>query len=90
MSTCPFQPTGSEKLTEAEAARDFKAPVIVQGDHELSRLSWAEYYLHRARLQESLNINVGLYALKRCIEALIHREYRERDPSSPNLYRYLA
>ena len=65
---------GSEKLSKSEAARDFKAPVLMVGDVEVSRVSWAEYYLHRARLQESLNINVGLYALKRCIEAILHRE----------------
>ena len=44
------------------------------GGEEVSRLSWAEYYAHRGRLQESLNINVGLYALQRCIECLIQRD----------------
>ena len=33
-----------------------------------------QYYEHRTRLHESLNINVGLYALQRCIEGLIQRE----------------
>ena len=40
----------------------------------MSRITWAEYYAHRGRLQESLNINVGLYALQRCIECLIQRD----------------
>ena len=44
------------------------------GGEEVSRLTWAEYYAHRGRLQESLNINVGLYALQRCIECLIQRD----------------
>ena len=37
----------------------------------MSRIGWVEYYRHRQRLQESLNINVGLYALQRCVEALL-------------------
>ena len=36
------------------------------------------YYRQRERLQETLNINVGLYALQRCIEALIHRDAAAR------------
>ena len=48
------------------------------GDEEVSRISWAEYYQRRVKLQESLNINVGLYALQRCIEALIHRDAAAR------------
>jgi len=65
---------GSEKLTKSQAADDFKSLVITSGGEEISRISWAEYYQHRAKLQESLNINVGLYALQRCIESLIQRE----------------
>ena len=65
---------GSEKLTKSGAADDFRSLVVTSGGEEISRISWAEYYQHRARLQESLNINVGLYALQRCIEGLIRRD----------------
>ena len=65
---------GSEKLSKSQAADDFKSHVVTIGGEEVSRLSWAEYYAHRGRLQESLNINIGLYALQRCIEALIRRD----------------
>ena len=65
---------GSEKLTKSQAADDFKSHVVTIGGEEVSRLTWAEYYAHRGRLQESLNINVGLYALQRCIECLIQRD----------------
>ena len=69
---------GSEKLSRTDVAADFRAPVIMVGDEEVSRISWAEYYQRRVKLQESLNINVGLYALQRCIEALIHRDAAAR------------
>jgi len=65
---------GSEKLSKSGAADDFKSLVITSGGDEISRITWAEYYQHRARLQESLNINVGLYALQRCIEGLVQRD----------------
>ena len=58
----------------SQAADDFKSHVVTIGGEEVSRITWAEYYQHRSRLQESLNINVGLYALQRCIEALIQRD----------------
>ena len=32
--------------------------------------SWAEYYASRQRLAEAVNINTGLLALKKCIDAL--------------------
>jgi len=65
---------GSEKLTKSQAADDFKSHVVTIGGEEVSRITWAQYYAHRGRLQESLNINVGLYALQRCIECLIQRD----------------
>ena len=65
---------GSEKLTKSQAADDFKSHVVTIGGEEVSRITWAEYYAHRGRLQESLNINVGLYALQRCIEGLRRRD----------------
>lgn len=65
---------GSEKLTKSQAADEFKSLVITSGGEEVSRITWAEYYAHRGRLQESLNINVGLFSLQRCIEALLERD----------------
>ena len=65
---------GSEKLSKSGAADDFRSLVISSGGEEISRITWAEYYQHRQRLQESLNINVGLFALQRCIEKLISRD----------------
>ena len=70
---------GSEKLTKSQAADDFKSHVVTIGGEEVSRITWAEYYAHRGRLQESLNINVGLYALQRCIECLIQRDKSRHD-----------
>jgi len=40
----------------------------------VGRISWQEYYDARRKLQESLNINHGLFCLQRCIEALLARE----------------
>ena len=69
---------GSEKLSRSDVAKDFKSLVIMKGDEEVSRISWREYYQHRARLQETLNINVGLFSLQRCIEALLQRDAARR------------
>ena len=69
---------GSEKLSRSDVAKDFKSLVIMKGDEEVSRISWREYYAHRARLQETLNINVGLFSLQRCIEALLQRDAAKR------------
>mmetsp|Transcript_42093 Transcript_42093/g.98131 ORF Transcript_42093/g.98131 Transcript_42093/m.98131 type:complete len:851 (-) Transcript_42093:60-2612(-) len=65
---------GSEQLAKSkvEAA---KAKVTVVGGEEQSRISWQEFYLHRQRLQETMNINKGLFSLKRVIEVL-HRRSR--------------
>jgi len=65
---------GSEKLSRSKAAEGFRSKAVVVGGEEHSRISWDEYYAGRAKLQESLNINTGLYALHRCIDALIERE----------------
>merc|ERR1739848_535023 len=43
------------------------------GGVEQSRISWQEYYQHRLRIQETLHINKGLLALKKCIDALHKR-----------------
>ena len=66
---------GSEKLTKSQAADEVKALVSLdENGDEVERLSWKEYYAARQRLQESLNINVGLFCLQKCIEALLKRE----------------
>ena len=65
---------GSEKLSRSDAAKEFRSLVISEGGDEISRISWAEYYRQRERLQETLNINVGLFSLQRCIEALLLRD----------------
>lgn len=41
---------------------------------ETSRITWAEYYASRKKMQETVNINQGLFALKRCIKALNHNK----------------
>jgi len=66
---------GSEQLAKSKADADIQAPVTVVGGVERSRLSWREYYQHRQRIQETLKINMGLFSLKRVIEAL-HRRSR--------------
>ena len=40
----------------------------------MNRITWKEYYEARQKLQESLNINVGLFCLQRCIEALLAKD----------------
>jgi len=65
---------GSEQLAKSKV-ESAKAPVTVVGGEEQSRISWQEFYLHRQRLQETMNINKGLFSLKRVIEVL-HRRSR--------------
>jgi len=66
---------GSEQLSKSGADAGTKAPVTMVGGEEQSRISWAEFYHHRQRVQETLNINKGLFSLKRVIESL-HRRSR--------------
>ncbi len=54
---------GSEKLGKSGAADGFKSLVVTSGGEEVSRISWADYYRHRARLQESRNANVSSLSL---------------------------
>lgn len=70
---------GAEQLTKSQADADTKAPVTVIGGVEQSRLTWDEFYRHRQRLQETLNINKGLFSLKRVIEALHARSRLARE-----------
>merc|ERR1719240_1048339 len=65
---------GSETLSKSNAAAEVKMPVLVVGDEEVERITWAEYYGHRKRVEETLNINRGLFALKKCVDALHTRE----------------
>lgn len=51
----------------------YRALSKVVGGEEQSRLSWQEYNRHRQRVYETLNINKGLFSLKRVIEALHQR-----------------
>jgi len=65
---------GSETLSKSMAAAEVMAPVLVVGGEEVSRISWAEFYNRRKRLEETLNINRGLFALKTVVDALHARE----------------
>ncbi|CAE8622587.1 unnamed protein product, partial [Polarella glacialis] len=73
---------GSEKLSKSKVDAGTKAPVTMVGGEEQSRISWKEFYMHRQRVQESLNINKGLFSLKRVIEAL-HRRSRLATGGTP-------
>lgn len=64
---------GSEQLSKSKVDAETKAKVLVVGGEEQSRLSWQEYNRHRQRVYETLNINKGLFSLKRVIEALHQR-----------------
>jgi hypothetical protein len=46
---------------------------------EANRITWAEYNQSRKKLQETVNINLGLFALKRCISALVRRQLAARE-----------
>merc|ERR1719428_2492378 len=80
---------GSEQITKSKADADTKAPVTVVGGVEQSRISWREYYDHRQRIQETMNINKGLFALKRVIEALHSRSRLSRQGVPPHLLPYV-
>jgi kinesin family protein 5 len=64
---------GCEQIAKSKTDEGTLAPVTMIGGVEQSRISWAEYYRHRQRVQETLNINMGLFALKRVIETLHRR-----------------
>jgi kinesin family protein 5 len=80
---------GSEQITKSKADADTKAPVTVVGGVEASRISWREYYEHRQRIQETLNINKGLFSLKRVIEALHSRSRLSRQGVPTHLLPYV-
>ena len=56
---------GSEKLSQSK---------VDEGVLTAGTVPWKEYYESRARLQEALNINLGLFSLKKCIDALHERQ----------------
>jgi kinesin family protein 5 len=70
---------GSEQLNKSRAADETKAPVVVVGGEEQSRITWQEYYQHRKRVEETQQINKGLFALKQCVDALHRREIAKRE-----------
>lgn len=66
---------GSERVSKSKAHEGIKAAGGVDaGDGEASKVSWREYYHSRERLTETNNINQGLLALKRCVQALNKRQ----------------
>jgi hypothetical protein len=70
---------GSEQIAKSKADAGTKAPVTVVGGVEASRITWGEYYSHRQRIQETCNINKGLFSLKRVIEGLHRRSQLSRE-----------
>eukprot|EP00928_Gymnodinium_smaydae_P005921 TRINITY_DN12052_c0_g1_i1.p1 TRINITY_DN12052_c0_g1~~TRINITY_DN12052_c0_g1_i1.p1 ORF type:complete len:800 (-),score=126.54 TRINITY_DN12052_c0_g1_i1:154-2553(-) len=74
---------GSEKVSKSKADAGTVAPVIVVGGVEQNRVGWQEYYHHRKRIQETLHINKGLFALKKVIEAL-HLRSQLREAGTPS------
>jgi kinesin family protein 5 len=65
---------GSEKLSKSRAN---------EGARGAGTVPWAEYYASRARVTEATNINVGLLALKRCVDALHEAQRRRREGIEP-------
>jgi kinesin family protein 5 len=80
---------GSEQLTKSQADAGTKAPVVMIGGEEHSRISWQEYYSHRQRIQETSNINKGLFSLKRVIEALHQRSKLAQEGRPAHLLPYV-
>jgi len=72
---------GSERVNKSKANDNIRAPgaVNVGSDGEVSRVTWGEYYKSRERLTETNNINKGLLALKRCVQALNERQQRAKE-----------
>lgn len=71
---------GSERVSKSKANENVKAPgAVTVGDEEVSRVTWQEYYKGRERITETNNINKGLLALKRCVQALNERQKRAQE-----------
>lgn len=73
---------GSEKISKSKADAGTVAPVTMVGGVEEHRVGWREYYHRRQRIQETLQINKGLFALKKVIEAL-HLRSQMREQRAP-------
>jgi kinesin family protein 5 len=63
---------GIVKMAGRKDAKKEGEEGYVEGEEgeEAEGANWAEYYRQRQRLQEAQNINLGLFALKACIDAL--------------------
>ena len=59
---------GSEQLKRSEADAGAKVAAGIKDGEATAK--WAEYYEQRRALREAQNINLGLFALKRCVDAL--------------------
>lgn len=80
---------GSEQIKKSKVDAGTLAPVMIVGGQEQSRIGWQEYYMNRQRIQETLNINRGLDALKRVIEALHKRSRMAADGVPAHLLPYV-
>jgi hypothetical protein len=67
-STRVFDFEGTQQAQEQAQAEDEAAGG--DGTKAPSGANWEEYYRQRQHLQEAQNINQGLFALKKCIDAL--------------------
>jgi len=65
---------GSEKLSKSKVDEGVKAA---------GTTTWEEYYESHERLTEAANINIGLFALKKCIDGLNDRQRAKEDGRPP-------
>jgi len=65
---------GSEQLAKSKANEGMK---------DIGTTSWAEYYQARERVSEATGINLGLFALKNCIDALNERQVALKEGRRP-------
>ena len=70
---------GSEKLSQSR---------VDEGALTAGAVPWKEYYASRARLQEALNINLGLFSLQKVIAALNERQEALRAGKPPPFVPY--
>lgn len=80
---------GSERLSKSKADAGIKAPVAMVGGVEVGRVGWQEYYARRSRIQETLNINGGLFCLKNVIQVLHRRSQMIQDGVPPHQLPYV-
>jgi hypothetical protein len=70
---------GSERVSKSKANDNVLAPGGVKVGEEESNVTWQQYYKSRERITETNNINKGLLALKRCVQALNERQIRAKE-----------